>query len=430
MAARGRPPKPLDRDSSSAAYLGAELRARRQQRGLTQQDLAVLIGFSPQHVSEVERAKAAPTHPFVAACDRTLSAQGRLLELLPAVSRERALQRDQRTAARRAEQAALPSRAAPYGEAAGEDDVEPTDRRGLLGAGAAAALGVAGISAAPAAARAVDPELPEHWTQLLNLLGRHDEVLGPRDVLVTVEHQLGMMGQYRQAARGALRTEMMRVESRWSDFASWLSHDSGRRRHRDVWTDRALRLAREADYPDMMALVNRRLSEWAVQEREVPRAVAFAETGRCVRGTSAQTRSLCARQAALGHALAGDGVACERRLAEAYSLVEDDDSPAPLWAGEFRCTTTSVRQAEARCRLFMRPRDAIALYDDVLREWPRDLTRDRGVHQARLALACAAANERDRAEAEGRKALACARATKSATAAQELRRLGTLLSAA
>ena len=77
----------------------------------------------------------------------------------------------------------------------------------------------------------------------------------------------------------------------------------------------------------------------------------------------------------------------------------------------------------------MRPRKAIALYEGVLREWPRDLTRDRGVHQARLALACAAAGERDRAEAEGRKALAIARATKSATATRELKRLGKILDA-
>jgi hypothetical protein len=55
--------------------------------------------------------------------------------------------------------------------------------------------------------------------------------------------------------------------------------------------------------------------------------------------------------------------------------------------------------------------------------------RDGGLHQARLALACAAAGELDRAEAEGRKALAMQRATKSGIAARELRRLGQTLSA-
>jgi hypothetical protein len=363
MATRGRPPKPLDPDSSSAAFLGAELRAQRQERGLTQQALAV------------------------------------------------------------------GSEAAAHSEVAGDEDVEPTDRRGLLGAGAAAVLGVAGGAAVPAAAREVDPELPEHCNGLLNLLGRHDEMFGPNDLLAAVRHQLGMIAEQRQAARGELRTRLLRVESRWTEFAAWLSGDAGQLRRRDVWTDRAMRLAREADCPDMVALVNRRLSEWAVQERDARGAVAFAETGLRVRSASAQTRSLCARQAAIGHALGRDATACERRLAEAYSLVEDNDSPAPLWAGEFRCTLDSVRHAEARCWLFMQPRKAIPLYEGVLREWPRDLMRDRGVHQARFARACAAADERDRAEVEGRQALAVARATGSSIAMRELKQLGRVLSA-
>ena len=72
MVTRGRPPKPLDPDSTIAAWLGAELRAWRQKRGLTQQALGDRIAYTFQHVSEVERGKAAPTQPFIAACDRAL----------------------------------------------------------------------------------------------------------------------------------------------------------------------------------------------------------------------------------------------------------------------------------------------------------------------------------------------------------------------
>lgn len=307
--------------------------------------------------------------------------------------------------------------------------MEPTDRRGLLGAGAAAALSVTGVAATPGAARDIDPELPAHWNDLLDLLGRHDEMFGPNDVLAAVWHQLGMIAEHRRIARGALRSQLLRVESRWAEFAAWLSGDAGQLRSRDVWTDRALRLAREAHYPDMVAFVSRRQSEWAAQERDGRGAVAFAETGLRVRGASAQTRSLCARQAALGYALGGNASPSERHIANAYTLVEDADSPAPPWAGGFRCTANSIRHAEARCWISTRPRKAIALYEGVLREWQRDLTRDRGVHQARLGLACAAAGEHDRAEAEGRKALAIARATKSVTTTRELKRLGEALAA-
>jgi transcriptional regulator with XRE-family HTH domain len=98
---RGRPPKPLDPDASHAARLGAEIRSRRLQRGLTLEALAELIEFTPQHVSEVELAKASVSTPFVAACDDALEAQGSLLELLPAVVYERALERHDRSVARR-----------------------------------------------------------------------------------------------------------------------------------------------------------------------------------------------------------------------------------------------------------------------------------------------------------------------------------------
>jgi hypothetical protein len=57
----------------------------------------------------------------------------------------------------------------------------------------------------------------------------------------------------------------------------------------------------------------------------------------------------------------------------------------------------------------------------------RDLARDGGLQQARLALACAAAGEHDRAKAEGPKARAIARTTKSSIAARELQQLGATL---
>jgi transcriptional regulator with XRE-family HTH domain len=81
--------------------LGAEIRSRRLERGLTLEGLAELIDFTPQHVSEVELAKASVSKPFVAACDRALEARGALLELLPAVVYERALERHDRSVARR-----------------------------------------------------------------------------------------------------------------------------------------------------------------------------------------------------------------------------------------------------------------------------------------------------------------------------------------
>jgi transcriptional regulator with XRE-family HTH domain len=96
------PPSGKLPDASHAARLGAEIRTRRQAQGLTLKALATLIGFSPQHLSEVELAKTPVSGRFIAACDQALGARGTLVAQLPAVVCERALQRhDCGTAPRR-----------------------------------------------------------------------------------------------------------------------------------------------------------------------------------------------------------------------------------------------------------------------------------------------------------------------------------------
>jgi transcriptional regulator with XRE-family HTH domain len=98
---RGRPPKPLNPNASSAARLGAALRAGRAKNGLTLEEFAEQIGYSPQHVSQAELAQASVSGPFVAACDRALDAEGSLLALLAPVIYEQAMQRHDRSAVRR-----------------------------------------------------------------------------------------------------------------------------------------------------------------------------------------------------------------------------------------------------------------------------------------------------------------------------------------
>jgi hypothetical protein len=88
-----------------------------------------------------------------------------------------------------------------------------------------------------------------------------------------------------------------------------------------------------------------------------------------------------------------------------------------------------VRRWEARCWAALSPNRALALYDSILRDWPRGRTRDGGLYLARLARACADAGELDRARAEGRKGLAIARTTRSHVAARELKQLSVRLNA-
>jgi transcriptional regulator with XRE-family HTH domain len=303
------------------------------------------------------------------------------------------------------------------------EDVDPLSRRSLLGAGVGAALGLAATTA-PAAAREIDPELVAHWMKLLHLLGRHDAMCGPHAVLDTARHELGLIAEHRQVAVGDVRSQLLRVEARWSAFASALSDDAGDWHRRDSWADRSLRLAREAGYQDMVAYVLMRQSQWA---SDAQRTTAFAEAAARTRGTSERMRGLCALKKARGHALAYDAASCQRNLSDAYALLAEhaQSDQATPWddLGSRDGTAPYVMADEARCWLWLRPRKAIEMFDDVLRLWPQDRTRGRGIHQAHLALACAAADEFDRAATEGMKALDIAKATKSDVTARELGRL-------
>jgi hypothetical protein len=311
------------------------------------------------------------------------------------------------------------------------EDVDPISRRSLLGAGVGAAFGLSATTA-PAAARQVDPEVGRRWMELMQVLYRHDAVFGPHDVVDPVRHELDLIAAHRDVARGELHTDLLRVESRWALFASWLGHDTGDEHARDHWAERALRLAREAEYQDMVAWILLRQSQWAATREETQRAIRLAEAAARTRGTSPRMRGLCAVRQAHGHAFAGDAASCERSLAAAYGDLDrapngDDDPCDEL--GSRDLTAPYVLAAEARCWLRLRPRKAIAMFEDALRVWPRDRSRGRGVHRARLALACAAAGEPDRAAAEGLQAVDVAHSTRSDVTMRELKRLDRQLAA-
>jgi transcriptional regulator with XRE-family HTH domain len=399
---------------SAAARLGAELRELRAAHGLTLAGLSVRVGYSGQYISQVEHGRTTASEAFVRACDVELGADGALVRLLPAVILEQAQHRSARSAARRGTDMNSSDR---------EDDVQPITRRGLAAAGTAGALSL-GATPVPALARAVDPALPGHWERLLAIIGTYDAAHGPQDVLGAARRELRLIGSYREVASGELRTELMRVEARWAVHACWLCEDTGDPRGRAALLEHALGLAREADHPDLIAWARARQAQWI----DVCSAVRIAETGLRTPRAGAHTRALCAVRAAHAHARLGNRDTTERLLAKAYELAAKDSAAPPL-SVSVPVAEHLVRCWEARCWAALSPDRGVALYDSVLRDWPRGRTRDGGLYLARLANACADAGELDRARAEGRNALAIARTTRSTVAARELKQLSTILNA-
>jgi hypothetical protein len=408
---RGRPAAPLEPSASAAARLGAELRELRTAHELTLTGFGVRIGYSAQYVSQVEHGRSAPSEAFVRTCDVELGGGGALMRLLPAVILEQAQHRSARVAARHGTNLS----------AAEQHDVDPINRRELAAAGAAAGIRL-GVACAPMSTRNVDPALPEHSERLLAIIGTHDAAHGAHEVRETASRELRLIAEHRRVATGDLRVALMAVEARWAVHAAWLCEDTDDRRGRDALLDRALRLARAADHPDLIAWARARQAQWT----DPSHAVRIAETGLRTARAGAHTRALCAVRAAHAHANLGNTDAAERLLARAYELAAHESAAPPLSVSG-ALSEHVVRCWEARCWAALAPAKAVALYDSVLRDWPRHRTRDGGLYLARLANACADAGELDRARAEGRKAVAIARTTRSSVAARELRRLAASL---
>jgi len=129
--------------------LGAELRARRVAHALTLTGLASRIGYTAQHLSDVELAKSTASQSFVAAVDDALDAEGRLVALYPAVLIEQILERQKRASARR-EALRCPQEA---------DDVK---RREFIGLGLAVVL--LGPEAAAKASKDDWDRIAEAWS--------------------------------------------------------------------------------------------------------------------------------------------------------------------------------------------------------------------------------------------------------------------------
>jgi transcriptional regulator with XRE-family HTH domain len=392
---RGRPPNPLNPDASHAARLGAAIRARRQARGLTLEDLAELLGFSPQYLSEVERAKTSVSEQFVSACDQALEARGSLSALLPAVIEERALERRRRATIR-------------------HGSLRPRPFDGAL-------------ATQPSTPVAIDPELVPHWLEFKGILTDHDQLFGPQRVLAVTQRGLAIIGRHRQLSRGRLRTDLMRVESRWEMLAAWLYDDAGDPRVAAPM-ERARLLAIETDDRLMVAYVLARQSERASRCGKWREAVALSQAARRERGVTIHVRALTALHEALGHARAGEMAACRVDLEMAHELVGQRQDPAVDSGfdglGRHYATRTTVLAGESRCWLWLgQPGKAVDAARRALDRWPAIRRRGKGLQLAGLGVAYAAAGEPDRAAHEGLRALAIARATRSERAMQELRRL-------
>jgi tetratricopeptide (TPR) repeat protein len=303
--------------------------------------------------------------------------------------------------------------------------MEPLDRRALLSR--AAALGLAALPAVPLpdVASKVDPERVERSLQMLGVLADQDNIFGPRAVVGAVRRELATTSRERQVARGTLRTELLRVEARWAEFAGWLSDDGGDAQAGDYWLDRAITMSQESGDRLMTSYILMRQSQRASERGHAQRTVALAQAAQRPRTLTVAVRALGAVREAEGHALTANAAACQSKLDEAHRLLDDrrDETVEEPFdsLGTHYMTHTYVTVHEAQCWTWLdRHDEAAATLSGALTSWPAALHRDAGLHRARLARACAADGEPDRAAHDGIAALEIACSTKSARIMSEL----------
>jgi transcriptional regulator with XRE-family HTH domain len=291
-----------------------------------------------------------------------------------------------------------------------------------------AALDRAPLPRPPTVPVAQASEVAEHLARAFPELSTEDWLLGPHEVLRTVGGHLDLIQQLLPNLAGARRVRLLQVGARYGEFASWLNQDSGNLRAATHWADRAMEWAQEVGNPHMVSYVLVRKSDQAAATRDAPRAIGLAQSAlQHGRRLTSRGRAVALHQLAVGQALAGDEVACQRALDTAAQLAERSQQDHDEGPGRY-CTPAYVEIQRAATWIELgRPERAIDLFEDSLARLPSVHRRDRGVYLARLASAYALSGSPDTSVPKGWEALTVARATGSRRITTELGQLGSRL---
>jgi hypothetical protein len=259
-------------------------------------------------------------------------------------------------------------------------------------------------------------------------LSTADWLLGPHHVLGTVGGQLDLVQQLLPNVAGAKRVRLLEVGARYAEFGSWLNQDSGNARAATHWADRAMEWAQEVGNSLMVSYVLVRKSDQAAAMRDAPRTIGLAQSAlQHRRRLTSRGRAVALQQLAVGHALAGNEVACQRALDTAAQLAERSQQEGDEGPGRY-CTPAYVEIQRAATWIELgRPERAIDLFEDSLATLPSVHRRDRGVYLARLASAYALSDSPETSARKGWEALTVVQATGSRRITSELGQLGSRL---
>ena len=434
----GQRPNELTPDRSPLHRWGYELRELRKARGLSLRQLAEKALIDHSHLGRFERAEREADHGQAQRLDAALSAGGMLVRLWERldIARDHVANPATHVAKPREHLAATSTGTA--GSVDGDNVVVPcrtrdgriryvaVSRRALLLSGpvglAAAAL------APPLEAGAMPSSLPvggpnpiEHFRAARRVLVQTDNLLGPRQAMLTVQQTLAALRPLRQDASGQDARDLLELQVRYAELAGWLAQDLGDVWAATTWTDRALQWALANGDPNLISYVLGRKSQLAADTGEGMDALDLAEAAQ--RGTKPRSRlqAIGEMHRAHGLALCGEEADALRTYDVALRLVSHLEDPGP-WGSWLNAGYVHVQRARS-LHVLGHHREAADGFRDAIGNLPTTYRRDRGVYLARTARVHASLGEPEQAATFGVEAVAIASETGSARIITELAQL-------
>jgi DNA-binding XRE family transcriptional regulator len=294
-------PKPLDPTLSGKHRFGAELRAARVGKGMSQAELAKLVHVHPDLIAKVEKAARWPTQALAITCDSALGTAGRLAGLWPGVARER-------------QEGKRPGPNSVAAEAEHIDVLEPIGEV----AGRLWKLGDAATKAA----------LSVLQTGIADIVERY-ETEDPATLAayaVTLRRDVESMVGARPST--GQRQLLLALAGRASGLLAYMAVNLGRFAHAEAYSAEAYTLAKEAGDRGLMAWVRGTQSFASYYRRDYTRAVEYARDGLRTAGSGPQALRLKVNCEARALAfLPGCKRDAEQAVAQAYKVADQLDVP-------------------------------------------------------------------------------------------------------
>lgn len=393
---------------------GTQLRQCREATGITMSELARRINYSKSYLSKIENDLKPPNPALARRCDAELKAGGRLSALVP-------------------EEPVPAATETIVGEVWMLPLNEPwdvrshhLDRRQVL-AGAGAMLGLA-------IARGTMPVPDEQVIASLRFAFDDSRRLGmltsPSVVLDSVIAQVQTLRVLAANNPEPVRSQLLVLASRVAEYTSWLSQEAGDEPAALQWLRRAVILAEAGHDQQMASYALFREAEIAMYRHDALSSVELARKAQNGAAADPRIRGLAARCEAQGHALAGDGDACERaldRAAEQLAMVDLTAAQGLVFGSSSVADEVSLARGWALYHLG-RPGEAAEVLDRHVSGIPLSARRARARFGCRRALAHAYNGEIEHACALAREVLPDAMQVDSATIRSDLKQLVTTLS--